>query len=185
MTAADRRTALAVLVPVAALALGACGSSGTAPGTTTTTTSATSAKPPTAAPSASAPKRPASASARKRPATTAKVGPSQFGRILTDGAGRTLYVFTREKSSTSRCYGDCLKAWPPLIARGEPAGRGAAQQKLLGTTTRRDGTRQVTYGGHPVYHYIGETKAGQVLCQNVDEFGGTWLVVSPSGAAVR
>jgi predicted lipoprotein with Yx(FWY)xxD motif len=166
-----------LLLPVAALVLGACGSSGKAPpAATTTTTSATTTKPPSAVPTVSAP---------KPPITTVKVGPSQFGRILTDGGGRTLYLFTREKSSSSRCYGACAKAWPPLVTRLEPAARGAAQQKLLGTTTRRDGKRQVTYGGHPVYYYVGETKAGQVLCQNVDEFGGTWLVVSPSGAPVR
>ena len=110
---------------------------------------------------------------------------SRYGRILTDGGGRTLYLFTRERSDRSRCYGACAKAWPPLIAhRPLAAGRGV-QRRLLGTTLRRDGSRQVTYRGHPLYYYVGESRAGQILCQNVIEFGGTWLVVSPAGAAIR
>ena len=64
------------------------------------------------------------------------------------------------------------------------AGRGA-RRSLLSTTRRRGGGRQVTYRGHPLYYYVGERRAGQILCQNVIEFGGTWLVVSPAGAAIR
>jgi predicted lipoprotein with Yx(FWY)xxD motif len=59
------------------------------------------------------------------------------------------------------------------------------KSRLLGTTRRRDGKAQVTYGGHPLYYYEGDRSPGQILCQDVDEFGGTWLVVSPSGRAVR
>jgi predicted lipoprotein with Yx(FWY)xxD motif len=64
------------------------------------------------------------------------------------------------------------------------AGAGLDASKL-GTTTRRGGARQVTYAGHPLYYYVGDRKPGQILCQNVVEFGGTWLVVSPAGRAVR
>jgi predicted lipoprotein with Yx(FWY)xxD motif len=125
---------------------------------------------------------PASAMAAR---TSVEVHPSRYGRILTDGGGRTLYLFTRERSAHSRCYGACAKAWPPLIAHGPPrAGRGT-RRSLLGTTRRRGGSRQVTYRGHPLYYYVGERRAGEILCQNVVEFGGTWLVVSPSGRAIR
>jgi predicted lipoprotein with Yx(FWY)xxD motif len=110
---------------------------------------------------------------------------SRFGAIVTDGGGRTLYLFTRERSARSRCYGSCAAAWPPLIVHGPlVAGRGA-RRGLLGTTRRRDGSRQVTYRGHPLYYYVGERRAGEILCQNVVEFGGTWLVVSPVGKAIR
>jgi predicted lipoprotein with Yx(FWY)xxD motif len=110
---------------------------------------------------------------------------SRYGRIVTDGGGRTLYLFTRERTERSRCYGPCAKAWPPLIAHGPlVAGRGT-RRSLLGVTRRRDGSRQVTYRGHPLYYYVGDRRAGQILCQNVTEFGGTWLVVSPAGAAIR
>jgi len=113
-----------------------------------------------------------------------KLGSSDYGRILFDGRGRALYLFTSDKGTNSRCYGACAAAWPPYLKKTAPtAGRGT-RQSLLGTTRRRDGKRQVTYGGHPLYYYVGDRKAGQVLCQNVVEFGGTWLVVSGRGAAV-
>jgi predicted lipoprotein with Yx(FWY)xxD motif len=109
----------------------------------------------------------------------------RYGRYLTDGAGRTLYLFTRERGTASRCYGACARAWPPVLTRGTPRARGAARASLLGTTRRRDGSRQVTYGGHPVYYYFRERRAGQIFCQNVVEFGGTWLLVGPRGSAIR
>jgi predicted lipoprotein with Yx(FWY)xxD motif len=57
--------------------------------------------------------------------------------------------------------------------------------RLLGTTRRRDGRLQVTYAGHLLYYFKGDTAPGQITCQNASEFGGLWLVVNPSGAAVR
>ena len=116
---------------------------------------------------------------------TVSVRDSRFGRILTDGRGFTLYLFTRERTSRSRCYGQCAVAWPPLLTTGKPRAAGAARSRHLGTTRRADGTRQVTYRGHPLYYYVGDRRAGQILCQNVVEFGGRWLVVSPSGRAVH
>jgi predicted lipoprotein with Yx(FWY)xxD motif len=110
---------------------------------------------------------------------------SRYGRILTDGGGRTLYLFTRDTSPRSRCYGQCAKAWPPLLARGKPgAGRGA-HARLVGTTRRRDGSVQVTYRGHPLYYYVGDRRPGDVLCQNVVEYGGTWLVADPAGRPIH
>ena len=50
---------------------------------------------------------------------------------------------------------------------------------------RSHGRRQITYAGRPLYYYVGDAKAGQILCQNAVEFGGTWLVVRPSGKLVR
>ena len=110
---------------------------------------------------------------------------SRYGPILTDGGGRTLYLFTRERTARSRCYGACAAAWPPLIAHGPLAAGRGARRGLLSTTRRRGGARQVTYRGHPLYHYVGERRAGEILCQDVIEFGGTWLIVSPAGTAIR
>ena len=123
--------------------------------------------------------------AASTPRDTVTVRRSAYGRVIFDGRGRALYLFTRERSTTPRCYGDCAKAWPPFLTKGSPrAGRGA-RGSLLGTTRRSDGTTQVTYRGHPLYYYVGDRRAGQILCQNVVEFGGRWLVVSPSGRAVH
>jgi predicted lipoprotein with Yx(FWY)xxD motif len=119
-------------------------------------------------------------------ATTLTVRSTQFGRILFDGRGRALYAFTRDRrEGRSRCYGACAKAWPVYFAKGRLLAGKGVRQSLLGTSRRRDGRRQVTYNRRPLYYYVGDKKPGQVLCQNVDEFGGTWLVVRPSGRLVR
>jgi predicted lipoprotein with Yx(FWY)xxD motif len=115
---------------------------------------------------------------------TVKVGKTSYGKILQDKRGRTLYLFTKEKSSKSECYGDCARAWPPLITKGKPkAGSGAIASKL-GTTKRRGGKQQVTYNGHPLYYYVDEDEPNEVLCQAVEEFGGIWYVVDRKGNAV-
>jgi predicted lipoprotein with Yx(FWY)xxD motif len=49
---------------------------------------------------------------------------------------------------------------------------------------RRDGRLQVTYAGHPLYYYVGDRRPGEVLCQAVAEYGGTWYVVAPDGRAI-
>jgi predicted lipoprotein with Yx(FWY)xxD motif len=114
-----------------------------------------------------------------------KVRASAFGTILFAGNGRALYAFTRDRrGGPSRCYGDCAAAWPVYYAKGVlTSGRGA-RKELLGTVRRRDGRRQVTYNGWPLYYYAHE-RAGEVKCQNVQTHGGTWLVVRPNGTLVR
>jgi predicted lipoprotein with Yx(FWY)xxD motif len=136
---------------------------------------------------ASVPKRstrPASTASNAR-TTTIKIRRTRYGRILVDGRGRALYLFTREGGSKARCYGACADAWPVLYARGRVRAATGADDKLVGTTRRRDGGKQATYAGHPLYYYVTDRKPGQVTCQNVTEYGGTWLVVGPSGAAIR
>ena len=117
--------------------------------------------------------------------STVTVRGSDYGRILFDGRGFALYAFTRDSAGRSRCTGACAKAWPPYVVRVRPkAGRGVIAS-LLGTIRRGDGSRQVTYAGKPLYYYVGDREPLQVLCQNVDEYGGVWLVVRPTGATVR
>jgi predicted lipoprotein with Yx(FWY)xxD motif len=116
---------------------------------------------------------------------TVEVRPSRYGEVLVDGKGFVLYLFTRDGRSASRCSGACAKAWPPMLVEGRPrAGRGA-RRGLLGTTRRRDGSRQVTYRGRPLYYYVADRRPGQILCQAVPEFGGTWFLVGPDGRANR
>jgi predicted lipoprotein with Yx(FWY)xxD motif len=112
-----------------------------------------------------------------------KVVESRYGRVVADRTGEALYLFDREKRGRSECYGGCAKAWPPLLAKGKPRAGTGAKAKLLGTTKRRGGARQVTYRGQPLY-YFKDDSPGQILCQGVDEFGGLWLVVKPSGRPV-
>ena len=117
--------------------------------------------------------------------TYVKVRKTRYGRILTDGKGRALYLFTKETGKRPDCYGACAKAWPPFYAKGPlKAGKGVRHRRI-GVTLRREKRTQVTYKGHPLYYYVTDKAPGQVTCQNVVEFGGTWLVLGPSGNAIR
>jgi len=118
------------------------------------------------------------------PRATVTAKSSSFGRILFDGRGYALYAFTRDPRDKSSCRGACARAWPPYIVEARPrAGAGIAAGRLA-TTKRADGSLQVTYAGRPLYFYVGDRKPGQILCQNVTEFGGVWRVVRPSGHLV-
>jgi predicted lipoprotein with Yx(FWY)xxD motif len=125
------------------------------------------------------------AMSRESVAPTLTVKSSSFGRVLFDGRGFVLYGFTRDKNGRSACYGACAKAWPVFYAKATLRAGTGIKRSLIGTAKRRDGRRQITYAGRPLYYYVGDTKAGQILCQNVVEFGGTWLIVRPSGKLVR
>jgi predicted lipoprotein with Yx(FWY)xxD motif len=104
------------------------------------------------------------------------------GTALVDGAGRALYLFEADQGSTSACTGPCAQVWPPLLANGtSPATTGAAQASLVGTSMRADGSRQVTYNGHPLYYFAGDTAPGDVKGQGIHNFGGGWYVVTPAG----
>ena len=117
---------------------------------------------------------------------TLTVRDTRYGRVLFDGRGRALYAFTRDRrGGPSRCYGACAAAWPVYLAGGTLRAGPGVKQRLLGTVRRRDGRRQVTYDGRPLYRYVGDRRAGRVGCQNVSEFGGLWLVVRPNGTLVR
>jgi predicted lipoprotein with Yx(FWY)xxD motif len=100
--------------------------------------------------------------------------------MLYDASGQPIYLFDAETTSRPECYGICAKAWPPVLTKGKPRPAGAVEPDLLGTTRRRDGSPPITYAGHPLYFYAHEGKY-QVLCHNVTEYGGTWLVVKPNG----
>jgi predicted lipoprotein with Yx(FWY)xxD motif len=110
---------------------------------------------------------------------------SRYGKILFDGRGFVLYAFTKDTAGRSTCSGACATAWPPYIVKSKPAARAGVSARLLGTTRRADGKLQATYAGRPLYYYIGDRGPGQILCQNVSEFGGLWLVVRLNGKLVR
>jgi predicted lipoprotein with Yx(FWY)xxD motif len=114
---------------------------------------------------------------------TEEDGGSQFGKILADGRGQAVYIFDKETSSRPKCYGACAKAWPPVLTNGRPVAGKGARAARLDTTRRRNGGRQVTLNGQPLYYYVDDAP-GRVLCHNVDEFGGLWLVVRPDGTPV-
>jgi len=117
---------------------------------------------------------------------TLTVRSSSYGKILFDGRGFVLYAFTRDpRGGKTRCYGECASAWPVYYKKRSLAAGKGVRQKLIGTVKRKDGRRQITYNGRPLYYYVGDRSPGQVSCQDVFEFGGKWLVVRPNGTLVR
>jgi predicted lipoprotein with Yx(FWY)xxD motif len=105
---------------------------------------------------------------------------SDFGRMLFNAEKQAIYIFDNDTRRKSNCYGECARAWPPVFTKGEPvAGRGV-RERLLGTTKRRNGKKQVTYDGQPLYYYAHEGP-GEVLCHDVFLNGGYWWVVGPNG----
>jgi predicted lipoprotein with Yx(FWY)xxD motif len=122
------------------------------------------------------------ASAQAAPGAAARlsVRSTEFGKALFGPSGKVVYVFGADRGSTSRCYGVCASAWPPLLTSAAPLAGSGVQAKLLGTTKRKNGTRQVTYNGHPLYYYSAD-KVGKVMCQHANMHGGLWLVIKPNG----
>ncbi len=121
-------------------------------------------------------------SAQAAPGAAARlsVRSSHYGKVLFGPSGKVVYVFGADRGSTSRCYGVCAKAWPPLLTSAAPLGGPGVEAKLLGTTKRSDGRLQVTYNGHPLYYYEADMP-GKIMCQHATMHGGLWLVVKPNG----
>jgi predicted lipoprotein with Yx(FWY)xxD motif len=116
-------------------------------------------------------------------ATIAVKAVAKLGNILVDRRGEPLYLFEADTGKDSTCYEYCEQFWPPVLTAGAPHAGAGAKASLLGTTTRTDGTSQVTYAGHPLYYFYTDSP-GEAHGQGINGFGGRWWVVSPSGAAI-
>ncbi len=149
---------------------------------------ATHAAPPpsqvvSSTPSLTTPARPSTEATTSTPVTI-KLADSRYGRIIVDGSGRALYLFDADRGPTPTCYTACAAAWPPFMTTQAPTAGPELTQALTSTTVRNDGSRQVTYNGHPLYYYIGDHRPGEVNCQAVVEFGGGWYVLDGQGNKV-
>jgi len=112
--------------------------------------------------------------------SNAKIG----SPILVTTSGMTLYTLSADTASTSACTGGCVSAWPPLtVASGATPKGGPGTGGTFGTITRADGTVQVTFDGHPLYTFAGDSSAGATSGQGIASFGGTWAVATAGGAA--
>jgi predicted lipoprotein with Yx(FWY)xxD motif len=175
------RMASAVGVAAIGLVLAACSSSGSSsPGT------AASSPPPassqaSAPPSSSAPSAPASSSAATVSLSSVSGIP---GKFLVGSDGRTLYLFEADKGDKSTCTGACAAAWPYATVTGTPTAGSGVNQSLLGTVKAPDGSTQLTYGGHPLYYFAGDTGPGTAKGQNSKAFGAGWYVVAASGKKI-
>ena len=105
---------------------------------------------------------------------------TNLGQTLVDGQGRTLYLFEADTAGRSNCHGACASAWPPYLSSGAPEAGTGVTGGLLGTIPG-DGGTQVTYHGHPLYHYVGDSQPGDTAGQGLDQFGAKWYVVAPGG----
>jgi predicted lipoprotein with Yx(FWY)xxD motif len=108
----------------------------------------------------------------------------KLGRYIVDGKGFTLYLFEKDKTSKSTCYGGCAQTWAPLLTSGRATAGTGVQSSKIGTTRRTNGSMQVTYGGHPLYHYDDDHKPGMTEGQGKLEFGAKWYVLAASGKKI-
>ncbi|HEY1355364.1 MAG TPA: hypothetical protein VGF09_03530 [Solirubrobacterales bacterium] len=111
--------------------------------------------------------------------STGKAG--DLGQVIVNAEGMTLYDFHKDKGTTSACYGECEKYWPPMTTSGEAKAKGGAQASMLGTTERKDGTMQVTYAGHPLYTFAEDKKPGEANGNDFKAFGAQWYALMPNG----
>jgi predicted lipoprotein with Yx(FWY)xxD motif len=107
-----------------------------------------------------------------------------LGQILVDGSGRTLYLFEADKVGMSTCYGNCASVWPPLLTSGTPVAGAGLDEMLLTTTSRKDGSLEVVYNGHPLYYFVSDKQAGDTTGQAISSFGANWYVLSAGGDKV-
>jgi len=170
-----RLFSLAALAVAGALVLAACGGSSTSSSSGSgSTPSYGAAKPSTS-----------NTSNSSGAASVVSTKTSSLGTFLVDSNGRSLYLWDADHGSKSTCSGACAQAWPPLTTTGTPKASGAVKASLLGTTKRPDGSREVTYAGHPLYTFAGDTQAGQTTGEGNNGFGAPWWVVSPAGKALQ
>lgn len=180
--------AAAVLVLVTSVLAGCGGSS------TSTTSAANSATASTAAqggpygvPSSTSAAS-STATSAAAPSATAVVVSTKHGKLGTilsaGGKHLTVYMFEGDKGAASSCTGACVHVWPPVTTSGSAAAGGAAVSADLGTITRADGAKQVTYKGHPLYFFARDGDSGDAYGQGVVGFGASWYVLKPSGAKV-
>lgn len=151
------------------LAVAACSNSSSS--SSSSSSAAQSSSPAAAAGSSSAP------SSTGRTLLTKTISGTA---VVTNSAGFTLYWFSPDTSTTSKCTGACATPWPPVKG---PVTAGAGVTGTLGTLTRSDGTVQATYDGHPLYTFVMDTGPGQDKGNGITAFGGTWHEVTVSGAA--
>jgi predicted lipoprotein with Yx(FWY)xxD motif len=112
---------------------------------------------------------------------TVDLADTGLGKVLVDSKGRTLYLFQADKGTTSECSGACADEWPPVRDSGKPTVGDGLKASLVGTTKRSDGAPEVTYGGHPLYTYVGDEDPGDTNGQGINAFGGLWYAVTASG----
>ncbi len=134
-----------------------------------------------------------SAAAQARPSAHAsrvakvQVRHTHLGSILVSSSGFTLYEFTRDRAGQNSCVKvkGCAEAWPALVTSGKPAAGPGVQSSMLSWTRLPNGSKQATYGGHPLYLYAGDSGPGETSYVGEKAFGGFWYALSASAHTVK
>ena len=168
------------------IVVSACGSSST-PVSSSSSSSAPATSTPASSPPAAAvaTSTPSAATGATQTGSVVNVGSSSFGPMIIDGQGRTLYLFEADTTTKSTCSGQCAQNWPPFTTTGTPTAMGGAMQSLIGTTIRSDGSTEVTYNGHPLYFFVGDSKPGDTNGEGLMAFGAGWDMLTPAGAKIE
>jgi predicted lipoprotein with Yx(FWY)xxD motif len=116
-----------------------------------------------------------------------KLGNTNVGKIVVNGKGFTLYMFTKDRRNKDNCkkVGGCLSIWPPVKTKGKAIAGPGINAKLIGSITLSKGVKQVTYNGHPLYGYIGDSSPGQTSYVGLFQSGGRWYALDAAGHAVK
>jgi len=129
---------------------------------------------------------PAAAGARVHP-TTLKLRNTDVGKILVNGRGFTLYAFTKDRRNRDNCahVNGCLSVWPVVSGTVKPILGPGVRRSLVGTITLKNGKKQLTYGGHPLYTYVADSGPAETSYVNFFQFGGRWPAVNAAGGEVK
>jgi predicted lipoprotein with Yx(FWY)xxD motif len=129
----------------------------------------------------------ASASAGSAPGAKISLHKTSLGMILVNARGRTLYAFTRDAKNKDRCVttAGCTSTWPVVTSHGKPTAGPGVKSSKLSTIKLSNGSHQVTYAGHPLYTYVGDSGAGETDYVGASQFGGTWVAVNAAGRTVK
>jgi predicted lipoprotein with Yx(FWY)xxD motif len=119
--------------------------------------------------------------------TKIKLRRTTLGKILTTGSGRTVYMFTKDRKNVDKCVKIqfCTSTWPPVTTREAAEAEPGVKQSLLGKIKIAGGKFQVTYAGHPLYTYSGDTGPGQTDYVGISMFGGKWYALNAAGKLVK
>ena len=115
---------------------------------------------------------------------TVSLRTTKLGQVLVNASGHTLYLFAKDANGKSACSGSCAADWPPLLSHGKPSAGSGVKASLLGTTSRKNGSLQVTYNKHPLYTYTDDKQPGQTSGEGSSAFGAKWYAVSARGTAI-
>jgi predicted lipoprotein with Yx(FWY)xxD motif len=172
LSTAKFRVAGLLALAISAIAVAGCGSS-------SSSTSSASAATPAASPASSTTSTAAAAAG-----ITIKTATGSAGTYLVGPNGKAIYLWAADTGDKSSCSGACATAWPPVTTTGKPTAGAGVNAADLGTTTRSDGSEEVTYKGHPLYYFIADKSAGDTKGQGSNNFGAKWWLVAPSGDAI-